>query len=563
MKKLLNFLDNNFWLVLFLIPLPSIFALFLRPGYFGVSDDIHIAWLYEMDRVIKSGKFPPRYVPDLSYGFGYPLFNFVFPLPFYLGEIFHLVGFNLVDSIKIVLGLSLFLSFLFMYFLLRRFVGRALSILGGVIYLYAPYRATDVYVRGAVGESLSFIFLPLILLSFLSLLDEKRKVESLRWIGIGSLAIAGLILSHNITAYMFLPLSLFLPLIFFLFRSNKSVLLLGVFAAFFAGLLVSCYFWVPAFLDSRQMKYDTVFDYFDHFPTLKQLITPYFGYGASVPGPYDQMSFFVGIPQILIILLGFIFFIYNFKKINRERLLVLIWSFLILIFSVFMMNYRSMFIWGKIPLLPYFQFPWRFLGVVVFCSSLIVIVFEDSEIKKLLFFVLVLLSVILGLNYFKPNEYLERKDDYYINRYIPVPVASQEYRKTSEEYLRLPLATQLKPDVVLPILFGGGFSVNSLREINSLDIEAKISNLTQSDVLVNYRKYNFPGWFVQIDGKMERHRSGEPFGQVSFSVPAGSHNILIIFEETLRNKILDLISAISFLGALYLIFYKKFNQKIL
>lgn len=63
MKKLLNFLDHNFWLVLFLIPLPSILALFLKPGYFGVSDDMHIAWLYEMDQAIRSGKFPQDILP--------------------------------------------------------------------------------------------------------------------------------------------------------------------------------------------------------------------------------------------------------------------------------------------------------------------------------------------------------------------------------------------------------------------------------------------------------------------------------------------------------------------
>ena len=32
------------------------------------------------------------------------------------------------------------------------------------------------------------------------------------------------------------------------------------------------------------------FVFVDHFPTLRQLITPYFGYGASVPGPGDGMS---------------------------------------------------------------------------------------------------------------------------------------------------------------------------------------------------------------------------------------------------------------------------------
>ena len=51
-------------------------------------------------------------------------------------------------------------------------------------------------------------------------------------------------------------------------------------------------------------------------------------------------------------------------------------------------------------------------------------------------------AIGLNFNYFKTSEYLGRGDDYYINRYIPVPIASSEYLKTSEEYLRLPKETE-------------------------------------------------------------------------------------------------------------------------
>ena len=108
-------------LLLLLVLLPSVFSLF-HGGFYGASDDMHIAWLYEMDRALGLGQIPPRMVPDLSYRFGYPLFNFVFPLPFYVGEMFHAFGFNFVDSIKIVYGASLILSGFSIYLLLRQFL---------------------------------------------------------------------------------------------------------------------------------------------------------------------------------------------------------------------------------------------------------------------------------------------------------------------------------------------------------------------------------------------------------------------------------------------------------
>lgn len=556
MKKFLEFLDNNFWIFIILIPLFSFLALFLKPGYFGVSDDIHIAWLHQMDQVVRSSKLPPRYVPDLSYGFGYPLFNFVFPLPFYLGESFHLLSFSLVDSMKIVFALSLFLSFLSMYFLLRGLTSKWISLLGATIYLYAPYRATDIYVRGAIGESLSFVFLPLVVLSFVSLIDSKGKKINFRLVGLGGLSIAGLILSHNITAYMFLPLALFLPFFTFIaFRRKKDLFFVSF--AVLLGLLASSYFWVPAILDSKLMKYDTVFDYFDHFPTFKQLITPYFGYGASVPGPYDGMSFFIGLPQIVVFVLGLILFLVNLKSFSSLKLIHLLWSFFIFFYSLFMMNYRSGFLWKLIPYIAYFQFPWRFLTMTVFSSSLFVVVFEKLKLNNLFFFFSILVVLLVSLSYFKPSGYLERYDDYYLNRYVPSPQPSEEYKQTSEEYLRLPISTKVRSNQVEPVLFGSNFVVDSYNSLNALDFVAYVTVSEKDGAIINVRRYNFPGWNVKLDGGFVQTKSGEPFGQISFFVEEGKHKIEVYFSETLRNKILDFVSFFSFILLFYFLFDRK------
>lgn len=93
MQKILK--NNIHLILLFVLSVPAIAAL-IPGGFYGASDDLHIAWLNQMHRALMSGQIPPRFVPDLSFGFGYPLFNFVFPLPFYIGEVFHLVVFTVV-----------------------------------------------------------------------------------------------------------------------------------------------------------------------------------------------------------------------------------------------------------------------------------------------------------------------------------------------------------------------------------------------------------------------------------------------------------------------------------
>src|SRR3989338_9658111 len=161
-----KYINRFWWIILLILLIPAVKALFVG-GFYGASDELHVAWLYEIERSLLSGKIPPRFVPDLSFGFGYPLFNFIFPLPFYIAEIFHALGFSLVDSIKFLFFLTIPLSGIFMYFLLNQFTSKNLSLAGALLYIYTPYRSVDLYVRGAIGEIISFVFLPLILLSFI------------------------------------------------------------------------------------------------------------------------------------------------------------------------------------------------------------------------------------------------------------------------------------------------------------------------------------------------------------------------------------------------------------
>src|SRR3989344_8908865 len=87
----------------------------LIPGYFSVHDDMHPAWIYEMTYAIKHFQFPPRWAAHLSWGFGYPLFTFIYPLPYYLGSILNFLGFNLTDSVKWLHIIAFALSAVFMW----------------------------------------------------------------------------------------------------------------------------------------------------------------------------------------------------------------------------------------------------------------------------------------------------------------------------------------------------------------------------------------------------------------------------------------------------------------
>ncbi len=492
MKKIEKILDRYWFLVLLAVSIPAVWALFV-PGFYGASDDLHIAWLYEFHKSLMMGQIPPRFVPDLSFGFGYPLFNFVFPLPFYIAEVFHILGLSFVDSIKAVFFISIPLSAVFMFLLLKQFTKNSLLVLvGSVMYIYTPYRAVDLYIRGAVGEIVSFIFIPLVVLSVVKLNSSK----SIKWVGIGAIAQASLVLSHNIAAYMFFPFLLLLFIFQVFLSTNKKQFILKSILAVILGLLTCLYFWLPAILDSSLLKYDTVFNYYDHFPTIKQLLTPYWGYGASVPGPGDGMSFFLGSVNIAVLVLGLVMFIFNFKIINLNRKLLIIWVIFGIASAFFLMNNRSIFIWSKIPLLPYFQFPWRFLILTTFFIPLFIILFENIFKKSIYTIFLLLLVIVTSFSYFRPQDFLNRQDAYYLNRYIPYPVASSEYHTLQEEYLRLPKNTQRRPDQNYPLIPPQN-GIGVIKIINDLNFSFETDLNKATELSVN--KYNFPGWEAKID----------------------------------------------------------------
>ena len=556
-----NLVKNNIYLILIVVlSLPAVWALFHK-GFYGASDDIHIAWLFEMDKIIRLGQIPPRFVPDLSFGFGYPLFNFVFPLPFYLGEIFHLFSFSFVDAIKIVFGLSLLGSAVTMYFFLKEVLSRELAAAGAILYLYTPYRSTDVYIRGAFGEALSFVFLPLVLLAAVKIYKgfSDKKIDPGK-ISFFSLSLSALILTHNIVSYMFFPFLLMLLLLLILTTRNKKMWLsinygLGILGA----LLISLYFWLPAITESSLMKYETVFNFVDHFPTLKQLFTPYFGYGASVPGPYDGMSFFIGLMNLAVVAAGTILGIFLWRKFKALEGVIFIWGIMAFSVSMFMMNFRSSFLWSNVPLLPYFQFPWRFLTMITLSSVIFLI--PLNYLKGFWKYILVgglsLLAIILNAEYFKPHDFLERGDEYYINRYIPVPQASKEYLETGEEYLRLPNETEVRPDKNYPVIFSDNKFGHSVKETNG--VYSKINIEAPDDMILNHNKYYFPGWVGKVDGNDLKLSAGKPFGQISFEVTKGSHLVEIYYKEPNSKIILNLISLSSF--TLFLILALKYNNR--
>src|SRR5258708_35710542 len=134
-----------------------------------------------------------------------------------------------------------------MFFLSRKIWKNDLSALvSSIVYLYAPYRAVDVWVRGALPEAISFVFFPLIILAIENYLEKRKKRDLL----IFSLLFGLLIINHNLSIILFAPF-LIIWIIFRLIQIKNIIpfIELGV-AGLFSGLLAAFYL-LPVIFESN------------------------------------------------------------------------------------------------------------------------------------------------------------------------------------------------------------------------------------------------------------------------------------------------------------------------
>ncbi len=534
---------NIFWLGLILIAVLFQTRFLFGPGLHTFSDEAHIANLHQMISGFEAGQLPPRWAPNMFFNYGHPMFNFYYPLPYYFGALINsLFGVSLIASLKWIFIAGTFLSGLFLYLLVRQFGSPLISLTSAIVYLYTPYRAVDLYVRGAIGEIWAFAFIPLTLLAFLKLM-KKLDLKSIIF---ASFSLGGLILSHNVIGFLSIPFLIFFVISYLIFYSSANIQkqLKYLFLSIFLGLLITSFYWLPALVEKKYVQSGTPFNPFDHFPFVRQLVIPSWGYGASVWGPDDDMSFQIGVVNLLVVALSLVIMVTNFKKINKKK-----WFWLILFgplgLFVFMMNIRSGFIWNSLPISDYIQFPWRFLLFTTLITSLMTatIKFLSKQLQTTLAVFIILSSVVFNINYFKPHQVRRVGDDYYLEKFL----------NNAVDYLPLTIWTKEKPDKAPEQKLELRFPGQIIKTIRDNPISYQVEYQSSENVDSYFNSFYFPGWEAKVDSQHLEARPDGPLGKIKLNLPKGEHKLTIAFVDTPIREWTEIISLVSFW--LLLMFY--------
>lgn len=551
-KTTFSFLKNNILLVLILLGLSLLTAkLYYHSGFPYTHDgENHLARFANYKVAVKEGQLPPRFAPNLMNHYGYPVFNYNYPLanilslPFSFLKISYQLTFKILALAAIVGGLA------GLWWWLDTLKVKSFSAVGLSLAAAAssPFLLSLLYFRGNIGELLAWALLPWLFGHLTNPAVIKSKWLIALFVGLWT----AFFLSHNVTV---LYASGCLLLYLLGQQPMMSVLKQRV-AILSAGLLASLWFWLPALVEKSAIILDNAdlsVGFATHFPTLEQLLTGQQQFGFSLAGSIDSMSFALGLGLLVAWVMALVGVVTNVLDNigNRSGAVTKLSPIqLIVILGLASFVFQLMItqpLWQVVPFIRFIQFPWRLGMLFALCASVLVgvVVNKGSKVVTGLLVVLISLQVIV-LSKTKPVDYFSKNNIDYDLFAQSTTTANENLPKTFT-YESFSASWQPSPSITPS---GGDLVVNSWTGSHR-QYQVK----STEEVLVIEPTMIFPGWRSEVKNLdsgetslAEYQDDQEIAGRLALRLPAGNYQVTTTFTQQTPARLAgNAISAITIL----------------
>ncbi len=508
------------------------------PG--GHDAFVYLPRVVEFDASIRQGVLPPRWAPDLSSGYGQPLFLFAPPLIYALGTFGMLVGLGPVAALNLACALLVLAAAASMYLLGKHYFGRAGGVLAAAAYVYAPYFHTDLYVRRALAELTALALVPLALYGLARHAGDRRR----RFLLLAAAGVAAVVASHLQSALMMTPLAAAFAA-FHGWRARSWRLLAGQGATLAVGLGLAAWIWLPilAHMDDTKITRaaEGYLHYSNHFVHARQLLVSPWGYGLSVAGDGDGMSFALGWAHLLLIAAGWLLAARYRDAVDRWW-----WRFWfgVLVAACLLTLPASRWLWDHLPLLPYVQFPWRLLAPATFATALLAAslaaYLPRLAGRRLILGGAMALLVLANVGHARP----ERHHDVDPEHWTPGALARRGVSVTTSREFEPRWAEAPQPWGREParVITGSAEILAAVRAPERWTVEVR----ARSEARIELALYYFPGWTVTRAGEPVAVEIAPGSGLLRFRTPPGEHRFEVRFATTPARR---LGTAVSLLAA--------------
>jgi len=575
-----------------------------RPGIIAGHDaGYHFTREQLFTQALKEGQFPVRWIEGPVPGITHPLFEFYPPLFYYFVAPFMLIGIPYTGATYAVLILTSVLAWMGMYLFVKNVIASgakqslgiatssgtpprndmtAAAAFAATLFLFTPYRLSQLYVRAAYGEFLATAFVPL---AFLAVYNKNVLLLAL--------SLAAMVTSHQPTAIIVaFPIALWALYNFLRTGQARGLANVGI-----AGLLafgLSAFFTIPLITESGLIRAARLssgyFDFRAHFAELGQLIYSAWGYGVSMRGASDGMSFQVGIINWVVLLIAIGFLLLSLRdrsdgaaishqheiassKTPRNDNLNIVFFLILSLFGIFMATSASEPFWERFSVLGFIQYPWRFLLIVSFATAALGgIVFYNlyNHYKNYnrYFFLILLIPILFNLKYLAPAAYMPPKTFDLGNPDLA------RYNSPENPFFGVELGyfpiwvneVNTDPKVLRFRVETGAAEVNTTFDTMTRQ-EAHIVATQAATIRVN--THYFPGWMATIDdGKTKKTvvpAYNNTLGNMEISLTPGEYKLSLNLTRTPVRRFADYLSLGTLLGVavwmLFIISPKRFWSK--
>lgn len=572
-----------------------------------IDDGIqHLCRLIGTEQTLVSKQFLPMIMSNFCNNFGYSWNIFYSPLTAYIPLIFRIFSFSFETCLKLFMFVVTVATGIAMYkFVIKITKNKNIAILASVLYIIAPYRITDMYVRMALAELTSFIFIPMVFSGMYSIINENKK-SSLLIIGA-----SGLILTHTVVC-MYTAMLCFVYLIVFIRKLNKKSIL-NLLVSLLMIVLITSFYWVglaqhyfstsyEVFVPGRMERVDVLNFY---KTSLSQLV---------YTDQEQKMIYEIGIVTFMGLLLTPIA-IMKFEKQEKEKDFIKIYSLFGILGIVLTIMTLKIFPFEKLPgTFTMIQFTFRLFEFTSFFFALISavnfwILIKNFNIRDVIIISLIacLLTTIYGKkisyekkydekDFIEPRrvtkdvgrinagmasfEYLPSKAFNCLKTYIadredvPIILNNSDNQTTISDYEKNGSNMKMKILKASPELANGTDKVyevseeltneeDTISEANQ-DDESSKANTTSEDIEIELPYIYYLGYRVKIDGKEVKYTESEHgFVQINIDKELNEEAEITVkylgTNEMIIAFAVSLVSTVSY--AIFTITAKRLNSK--
>lgn len=514
--------NTKYYFIIVVLSLMICSLLFI--GYPQGHDTIyHISRTVGTEIAVKEGQILPLITSNFVNNFGYSWNIFYPPLPIYIMMAIKIVLGSYVKALNILIFLTVALSGIFMFQFVKKVTESSkIGLLAAILYILAPYRLVDIYIRGALGEVMAFMFIPLVFNGLYNIIEEDGKRHYI--VAIGAI---GLLLSHNISTLLTIIACIIYMLLNIKKIFNKKVIKYLVINVCFI-LAIVMFFYGPMLQNKTFTDYavfnelkGSVSGLHDHSVYLYQLLFGKMQYqwSYSLNDANSQnldMCFAIGLTLIVPII--FTPFVYkNITKKKRKLYLTMLGLGVLFAFLS-----TTIIPWNKLPkFMGFIQYTYRFLLMATFFLSIVAAInvsklMEKLELKTIMIYTMIALMYITPL--LQEAQIIKGLDwkGFYNTEKIE---EGQKFSSFCATYEYLPSKAFNNKDYIAnrtqqPVLQEGNCNISESQK-NKLEMTFKVSNV-EEDTKVELPYIYYQGYTAKLNGeKLEISESDNGFVQIS------------------------------------------------